>query len=344
MSSFVLPTGPGMPGTGTPGVPTGATGPTGPGQPDPVANFLAELDSPNFSIVSPISEPEAEQAIVLFSVVNILLAGKGEQVVGGERKVDVLGMLTLYYGLQDRSLISKIRVQSQNLFAQIDPELKSLRDDLDRLGTDVTFLDREAKRQFNLGRNNDVAGNVGFPRLFKRYVEIANDPLMFLDLRLEQANTITDKGNIAKAFDLLRELKDVVVNVVRSLSKYGTIATTRVNNDWADYEGRAMAILKLVADQLLSDDIDDKRPLAVLANLTGKNLDEEVAPYVALAREGGLLLNLAMEAYRATKENLEDYDEQHLLDLFQAQGTIFLTTRMRRSAVIIRAFPPRNWF
>jgi hypothetical protein len=51
-----------------------------------------------------------------------------------------------------------------------------------------------------------------------------------------------------------------------------------------------------------------------------------------------------MEAYRATKENLEDYDEQHLLDLFQSQGTVFLTTRMRRSAVIIRAFPPRNWF
>jgi hypothetical protein len=343
MSTFVLPTGPGMPGTGTPGVPTGATGPTGPGQPDPVANFLAELDSANFSIVSPISEPEAEQAIVLFSVVNMLLAGKGEQVVGPERKVDVLGMLTLFYGLQDRSLISKIRVQSQNLFAQIDPELKSLRDDLDRLGADVTFLDREAKRQFNLGRNNDVAGNIGFPRLFKRYVEIANDPLMFLDLRVEQANTITDKGNIAKAFDLLRELKDVVVNMVRSLSKYGTIATTRVNNDWADYEGRAMAILKLVAEQLLSDDIDDKRPLAVLANLTGKNLDEEVAPYVALAREGGLLLNLALEAYRATKENLEDYDEQHLLDLFQAQGSVFLTTRMRRSTVILRGRALPNW-
>jgi len=343
MSTFVLPTGPGIPGTGTPGV-TGGTGPTPPPAPgDAVATFLAELDSADFSIVAPVSEPEAEQGIILFSVVNMLLAGRGEQVVGGERKVDVLGMLTLYYGLQDRSLISKIRVKSQSLFAQIDPELKSLRDDLDRLGADVTFLEREAKRQFNLGRNNDVAGNVGFPRLFKRYVDIANDPLMFLDLRQEQANSITDKGNVAKAFDLLRELKDVVVNIVRSLSKYGTIATTRVNNDWADYEGRAMGILKSVADTLLSDDIDDQRPLAVLANLTGKNLDEEVAPYVALAREGGLLLNLALEAYRATKQNLEDYDEQHLVDLFQSQGTVFLTTRMRRSAVIIRSFRPLQW-
>src|SRR6476620_9928601 len=119
MSTFVLPTGPGMPGTGTPGVPTGATGPTPPVPADPVAAFFAELDSANFSIVAPISEPEAEQAITLFSVVNMLLAGKGEQLVGSERKVDVLGMLTLYYGLQQKdTLLKKIQVKSKTLFAQ----------------------------------------------------------------------------------------------------------------------------------------------------------------------------------------------------------------------------------
>lgn len=344
MGTTVMPTGPGTPGTNTPGVPTGATGPTPPAGGDPVSVFLAELDSPDFSIIAPISEPEAEQAIILFSVVNVLLAGKGERIVGGEKKTDVLGVLTLYYGMQDRSLISKIVVKSQTLFAQADEELKRLRDDLDRLGSDVDFLEREAKRQFNLGRNNDVPGNTEIPRLFKRFIDIANDPLVFLDLRAEQSSTFSDKEKVGRGFDLLRELKDVVINIVRSLSKFGTVATTRVNNDWADFEGRAMGVLKSVADARLSDDIDDQRPLAVLADLTGKNLDTQIAPYIALAREGGLLLNLAMEAYRATKENLEDYDEQHLLDLFQAQGTVFLTTRMRRSAAIIRAFPPRNWF
>jgi len=343
MGTVATPTGPDIPGTPTPGIPTGPTGPTPPGGSDPVSTFFAELDSSDFSIIAPVSEPEAEQAIILFSVTNMLLAGKGERSVGGERKVDVLGILTLYYGLQDRSLTSKIVVRSQTLFAQVDTELKTLRDDLDRLGVDVDFLEREAKRQFNLGRNNDVPGNTEFPRLFKRYIDIANDPLTFLDLRAEQASTFSDKEKVAKGFDLLRELKDVVVNLVRSLSKYGTIGTTRVNNDWADFEGRAMGVLKAVADARLSDDIDEQRPLAVLADLTGKNLDTQIAPYVALAREGGILLNLALEAYRATKESLEDYDEQHLLDLFQAQGSVFLTTRMRRSAAIIRAFPLRNW-
>jgi hypothetical protein len=342
MGTVATPTGPDGSGT-TPGIPTGPTGPTPPPGGDPVANFFAELDSSDFAIIAPISEPEAEQAIILFSVVNMLLAGKGERVVGGERKTDVLGVLTLYYGQQDKELKKKIAVKSQDLFAQADAELKDLRDDLDRLGSDVDFLEKEAKRQFNLGRNNDVPGNTEFPRLFKRYVEIANEALMFLDIRAEQASTFSDKEKVGKAFDLLRELKDVVVNLVRSLSRYGTIATTRVNNDWADFEGRAMAILKTVADARLSDDIDEQRPLAVLAVLTDKNLDTQIDPYVALAREGGILLNLALEAYRDTKENLEDYDEQHLLDLFQAQGTVFLTTRMRRSAAIIRAFPLRNW-
>jgi hypothetical protein len=333
-----MPTGPGYTGP----LPTGPTGPTPPGGGDPITAFFTALDSPDFSIIAPISEPEAEEAITLFSVANMLLAGKGEA-QGGEKKIDVLGILTLYYGLQNRTLGDKIKVKSQILFAQIDSETKALRDDLDRLGSDVTHLEKEAKRQFNLGRNNEVAGNTEFPRLFKRYVEIANDPLLFLDLRVEQANQLMDKEKIGKAYDLLRELKDTVVRIVRSLSTHGSVATKTVNTDWATFEGRALAVLKKVADARLSDDIDELRPLSVLADLTGKNLDSQIAPYVALAREGGNLLNLAMETYRATKDNLEEYDEAHLLDLFQAQGTVFLTTRMRRSAVIIRTFPLRDW-
>jgi hypothetical protein len=335
-----MPTGPGATGP----YPTGPTGPTPPAVGgDPITAFFTTLDSPDFSIIAPISEPEAEEAITLFSVTNMLLAGKGERIVGGEKKFDVLGMLTLYYGMQDRTLIKNIAVKSQTLFAQIDPELKSLRDALDRLGSDANVLEREAKRQFNLGRNNDVPGNTEFPRLFSNYVRIANDALLFLDLRTEQASAFSDKEKIGKAYDLLRELKDVILRIVRSLSTYGTIATTRVNNDWADFEGRAMVLLKTVADNRLSDDIDDLRPLAVLAALTGKNLDTQIAPYVALAREGGTLLNLAMETYRDSKPTLENYDEATLLDLFQAQGTVFLTTRMRASAAIIRTFPLRDW-
>lgn len=328
-----LPTGPAPTSPGTP--------PPAPGQ-SPVAVFFARLDSADFSLLAKVSEAEAEQAITMFSVASMLLAGKGERQVGAERKTDVLGVLALYYGLQDRSL--QIPVKSQQLFAQIDGELKALRDSLDRLGGDVVVVEREAKRQFNLGRSTDVTGNVEFPRLFRRYVEIATDPLLFLDLRKESTSPTSDKEKVAKAFDRLRELKDVVVKLVRSLSKYGTIATARVNVEWADYQGRAMAILRIVAsERLAEDDSDEKRPLAVLAALTGKGLDTQIAPYVSLAREGGNLLDLALEGYRSTKEQLENYDERHLLDLFQAEQGTFLTARMRESAVIVRDQTATVW-
>jgi hypothetical protein len=327
-----VPTGPAAPGPSVPGPILG-----------PVENFFAELDSPDFSIVAKVSEPEVEQAITLFSVVNMLIAGKGERVVGRERKTDVLGVLTIYYGMQDRTLASRILVNSQQLFGQIDAELKQLRDDLDRLGADVDFLEREARRQFNLGGNAAVAGNTEFPRLFKRYVEIATDPLLVLDLAAEQASPFGNKEQVARAFDLLREQKDVVVGIVRSLSKSGSIATARVNADWTAFEGRAMALLVKVAAARLTEDSDAARPLAVLADLSGRSLDSDVIPYVALAREGGLLLDLALEAYRHVKDALEDYDERTLLDLFQAPGAEFLTTRMRKSAVIVRQYGPAGW-
>jgi hypothetical protein len=307
-----------------------------------VSDFFALLASPDFSLFGPISEAEAEQAITLFSVVALLLAGKSERQVGSERRVDVLGVLALYYGLQDRSLAGLV-VPSQELWLQIEDELKILRDELDRLGPEVEFVEREAKRQFDLGRNTDLKGNTEFPRLFRRYVEIANSPLLFLDLRVEQSSPESDKERVAVAFDLLRELKAVVLQLVRSLSKNGTVATSRANKNWAGYQAGAMTVLKKVADLRLSDDIDERRPLEVLSHLTGRDLDTQIAPYVALAREGGDLLRLALETYRATRDDLEALDEPHLLDLFQPETAPFLTTRMRRDAAVLRQFRLPGW-
>src|SRR6267154_270298 len=112
---IMTPTGPVTPsGNGGGGI-TGATGATGiscPPTHQDVVDFLTFLDGPNLSIEGPISECEALQAITLFSVVNLLLGGTSQQKVGGETKSDVLGMLTLYYSLQDKTLTPKIVVRS----------------------------------------------------------------------------------------------------------------------------------------------------------------------------------------------------------------------------------------
>lgn len=345
-TSMTSPTGPGSPaGAGNSGSTgaAGASGVTSPYPPD-VQDFFNTLDSSDLSIEGPISEPEASQAITLFSVVNVLLGGSSQQKVGADMKNDVLGMLTLYYSLQDKSLTSKIVVRSAQLWTAIQDELKALRDDLEILGADVDFLKKEAKRQFNLGASNDVPGNAEFPKLFKRYVELANDPLLTLDIRTEEASAFSDKEQIAQAYDLLTELKGLILQIVRSLSKNGTVATDRANQQWANYENRALLVLKQVADARISDDQDDLRVLAVLADLVNKNLDTQIAPYIALARDGGQLLQLAMTTYLADKDSLDNFDRVYLLNLFQ-KGTIdnFLTTRMRNEALVIKKYPLTQW-
>lgn len=313
---------------------------------DPVQIFLTILNSGAFNIESQISEAEAKEAITLFSVVNIMLGGTSQRRVGNEDKTDVLGVLTLFYGLQDKSLPSKIVVRSQDVWNEVQDKLKSLRDQLDSLGADAIFLTKEAKRQFNLGRNNDVAGNTAFPALFNRYVDIANDPLLSLDIRREdQANSFTDKEQVSRAYDLLRDLKDVILQLVRSLSKYGTIATNQANEDWARYEAQGLDVLQIVALKRISDDLDELNPWSVLADLTGKERDTMIAPYVVLGRNGGKLLDLAMETYQRDKEQLDNFDRQHLLDLFQeANAEIpFLTARMRDQAAVIKRYPLANW-
>jgi hypothetical protein len=337
------PTSPGGSGSGFTGA-SGATGISCPATHQDVLDFFAFLDSPNLSIEGPISECEALQAITLFSVVNVLLGGTSQVKVGAETKTDVLGILTLYYSLQDKTLTSKVIVRSAQLWIAIQDELKALRDDLEILGADVDFLKKEAKRQFNLGTNNDVPGNAEFPKMFKRFVELATDPLLSLDIRTEESSPFSDKEQIARAYDLLVELKGLILQIVRSLSKNGTVATDRANQLWANYEGRALHVLQQVADARISDDQDDLRVLAVLADLVNKNFDTQISPYVALARDGGVMLQIAMETYRADQDNLDNFERSYLLNLFQ-NGTIesFRTTRLRNEALVVKKYPLTHW-
>jgi hypothetical protein len=339
---------PGAPGTtaftGITGITsiTGITGITGPDE--DVTELLDTLDSPDLVIEAPISEAQALEAISLFSVVNVYLGTVSTRRVGSQDKMDVQGMLTLYYGFLDKTLNPKVVVRTQQIWPEIQDDLKELRDELELLGEDVVFLGREARRQFNLGTNHDVVGNLDFPKLFQRYAEIGNDPLLALDLAVEESSAFSDKQQVARAYDLLAELKDVILKLVRTLARNGTVATEQVNQQWAPYENRAFAVLKKVAGARISDDADDLRILSVVADITGRDLLSDVAPYVALARDGGALLTLAMEAYRDALGALDDDSRGQLLRIFQnGDADQFLTTRIRSRALVVRKYPLLNW-
>lgn len=311
---------------------------------NPVEDFLGRLDDTRFSVESPISIEEANQAVSLFSVANVMLAGLGKRKVGNEEKIDALGVLSLYYGLQDGSLQDKVTVaNSSDLWSRLEVRLKDLAQELDRVQSDVDFLTKEAKRQFNLGTSNGVLANVQFPTLFKRYVEIGTDPLLSIDLAKQEANQNFDKVKLGQAYDLLKELKGVILQIVRSLSKYGTAATKRVNESWAGYEARSLEVLATVAQYRIHPDQDEKNQWAILSALSNKNRETEVAPYVVLARHGGKLLKYAMEIYLKTQNELDRFDESHLLNLFQTPGQPFWTEKIRAEATVIKRYPLPNW-
>lgn len=311
---------------------------------DIVDDFLRRIDDARFSVESPVSIDEANQAVGLFSVSTMMLAGLGKRKVGNVEKTDILGVLNLYYGLQDNSLQDKITVaDSTVLWGSLETRLKSLAQDLDSLQSDVDFLTREAKRQFNLGTTNGVLANVQFPSLFKRYVEIGTDPLLSFDLLKQESNDFFDKTKLGQAYDLLKELKGLILQIVRSLSKYGTAATKRVNEDWASFESRSLEVVATVAQQRVSSDQDEKNQWSVLAQLLSKNRETEVAPFVVLARHGGKLLRYAMDIYKLTQNNLDNFDQVHLRDLFQPKNQVFWTDKIRAEATVIKRYPLPNW-
>lgn len=311
---------------------------------DVVKDFLGRLDDARFSIESLISKEEATQAVNLFSVVTLMLAGLSRRRVGSEEKLDMLGVLSLYYGLQEDSLKDKLTVANPTaLWGSLEGELKGLAKDLDQLQSDVDFLNREAKRQFNLGLSNNVLGNVQFPALFRRYVELGNDPLLSFDIKAADQNQYFDKTKIAQADELLKELKSVILQLVRSLSKYGTAATRRVNEDWAKFEARAMEVLQIAARERVTPDQDEQNIWAVLAALVNKHRETEIAPYVVLARHGGKLLQYALQIYGETVDQLDNFDRFHLRDLFQPQGQEFWTDRIRRQAAAVKRYPLVRW-
>jgi hypothetical protein len=308
--------------------------------PDEVEELLTKLDEPRFSLDAPVSLFEANQGVGLFAVVNLMLAGQGRIRLGDEERLDMLGVLTLFYRLADKSLSNRLVVQdTDELWSRIEDRLKELALQIDRLQADVEFLAGEAKRQFNLGTSNNVLANTEFPPNFDRYVDLAAQPALALNLAQEESNDFTDKLRLQEAYDVLRDLKSAILQMVRMLSVYGTAATRRVNEDWADFHSRALDILATVADARVSEDLDQKTAINVVADLLGKRRDD-LLPQFALAKHGTKLLRLAIEVYVQTIKTgtLDSFDRDHLRDLFQPTGRQedFFTTRLRREADVLK--------
>lgn len=313
--------------------------------------LLKLLRDPAFKIEADINEIETLEAIQLFTRVNLVMGTKVRRQIGGELRDDFLGIRALYYGLRDNSLAEKLVMMrevdpTERLWDKVETRLKELNRDLEQNQSDFDFIAREAKRQFNLGTTNTIEANTQFPVLFNRYVDIATDPSLSFDIKVEMRNPVSDKTRVYEAIDLLRELKQVILQIVRSLSRYGTAATKESNEIWGDMAEEALSVIRDVASRRAGEDKDELTSWATLALLTEQNR-EDLFPYVTLSVHGTELLTLAKKLYDLSIHDLEDFDDLTVLNLFQPEtekdGKEFFTTKLRREAYFVKRYPLPNW-
>src|SRR5262249_23150835 len=149
----------------------------------------------------------------------------------------------------------------------------------------------------------------------------------------------------------LRELKDIVVQLVKSLSKEGQAQTRIDTESWIPVARRGMVIAERLGRNRNTGDDDDKNPWAVVSLMTNKNRDMEVTPYVVLSRHGGRLLELAVSIYDYMRRTgaLTSFDTATLRRIFQdpraknAMPRAFYTDQIREQAAYIKSYPVPNW-
>ena len=314
---------------------------------DPVRDFFGRLDDDRFSIESPISLFEAKNAVHFFSIANLLLAG----LQNSNGSLDIFGLKELSSGQGNGINITEVFKIADNspVWLKILESAEALREKMFKLinNDEVPKVRMEAKRQFNLGNDNSVVGNVRFPELFNKLVDIAADPLLSFNIQKADDLNFQDKSKIAEADELLKELKGIIIQIVTSLSKFGTAGTQLENKKWATFISQAIELVAEIGEVVNTGDQDDKNPWAVIAVLTGKNRENDVAPYAVLGRHGGKLLELVLNIYQNPEFKLEDFETESLRRLFQRQDTTeeeeFFTTEIRREATVIRRYPLSNW-
>jgi hypothetical protein len=312
---------------------------------DRVARFINDFIGPNFEIETPVSMLEAGYAAAFFRVANVILAGLTENGTGP----DLFGSQRVATAANDLGIQETHQAWQQTL--RDADVLKNLVRDL--IGAQsLQRLKREAKRQFNLGLENSVTANTRFPVLFRRLVDLASDPILTMDIADQDRNNQSlDKTKIGQADGLLRELKDVVVQIVRSLSKEGQAQTRLDTESWVPVADVAMGMALRLAPVRNTGDADDRNPWAVISVLTNKRRDSDVTPFIVLGRHGGRLLELALTIYQEmTRRNaLTSFDTGVLRELFQdsrvrnAAPRMFFTDQMREQAAYIKAYPVPNW-
>lgn len=285
--------------------------------PDPAFQSLRALIVNNdFAITAAVNLQEARQCSNLYTIGNYLLARVPESIANLNNMLtnNTQGRLNL---VNKADLIQKFSDRIQEL----------LRKRAEEFNNEESVL-KEVRRQFNLGTAPAPDVNRDFPVIFRQLVGLCADDLMGVtpaQVEGTGGGFVFDPAEKEKLFNFLRRLKATIMSLTESMSVAGTLGTQALVHRWSEILRDSLDIVNNVGKSYVaSDDTDEKHWVAVVVALNNGQTSD-IKPYLVHAREGGQLLEDAITAYDAIRQQnaLEIEDEGFLKSFFHTAGNVF---------------------
>lgn len=285
--------------------------------PDPAFQSLRDLIvNTDFAITAAVNLQEARQCSNLYTIGNYLLARVPESIANLNNMLtnNTQGRLNL---VNKADLIQRFSDRIQEL----------LRKRAEEFNNEESVL-KEVRRQFNLGTAPAPDVNRDFPVIFKQLVGLCADDLMGVtpaQVEGTGGGFVFDPAEKEKLFNFLRRLKATIISLTESMSVAGTLGTQALVHRWSEILRDSLDIVNNVGKSYVaSDDTDEKHWVAVVVALNNGQTSD-IKPYLVHAREGGQLLEDAITAYDAIRQQnaLEIEDEGFLKSFFHTAGNVF---------------------
>jgi hypothetical protein len=183
----------------------------------------------------------------------------------------------------------------------------------------------EARREFNLGNASATSANTEFKALYSEFVNLAADDLMGIDPNTLAGKVVFDAKEREQILNFLKKLKRSIIKLTQNMSVAGTLGTRPLLNKWSAILKDSLEVLNdVAANNIASDDADDRNVWSLLALLNSMPRST-VKAYVVHAKDGGALLDYAVQIYQVIQEGgkLEDETDEYLRDLFYQPGFVF---------------------
>jgi len=206
-------------------------------------------------------------------------------------------------------------------------------------------LQMAIRGQFDLGTGAVPNVNVAFKSLFREFVGLCANDLLAVDPQAVQVTDLTEQQKKEELNNFLKRTKRSLLRLVENMSIAGTLGSGSLIDKWSRVFKDSIDVLGDVG-QFVGDDDNDRRHVWSIVAELNRLPKAQNDPYVVHAREGGLLLNDAVDAYQllSTKGDLTNEGTSHLRDLFfdAAKYGIngeTISARLRRNALLIQ----ENW-